>query len=162
MELSRKEYVSTEGEKFNKKYEIDQIDEFSLKTLFNLQYDFMRTPAEHVKNRAEILKMIEMIKSNLKLKPTQEEVKSESKFKIGIICSVEAQSNEMYRHLSTSLKDVTKGINTNTQKEIQTKTSIYTILTKSSQLRGRRFHEYWNLTGDAQFEKDVLRYCVMR
>jgi hypothetical protein len=69
MEQTRKEYIESEYKKWEEKFEIRFQDEFNLKAMIELQYQFEITPKEHIKTIGDIVHTKNQIMKNLNLKP---------------------------------------------------------------------------------------------
>lgn len=68
MEQTRKEYIESELNKWNEQYVIGFEQEFEIKAMLNMQYQFMITHHDHVKTQGDIIHNINQIKRNLDLK----------------------------------------------------------------------------------------------
>jgi hypothetical protein len=67
-QLTRKEYIESELGKWKEVYEINFQDEFDLKAMLDLQYQYMITPTEHIKTIGDIIHTKNQIMKNLNLK----------------------------------------------------------------------------------------------
>lgn len=67
--LTRKEYIESELSKWKEKYEVGFEEEFDLRAMFDLQYQFAITNREHVKSLGDIIHTKNQILKNLILKP---------------------------------------------------------------------------------------------
>lgn len=64
---TQSEYVAREFEKWSERYEISFEQEFLIKSLIDLQRQFIETPDDHVRTRQDVLNMIIQIQSRLRL-----------------------------------------------------------------------------------------------
>lgn len=62
------EYVNTEYQKWQEKYDILYEDEFNIRLLLQLRYDILTTKPEHTKTKLELIEMVNKIQSRLRLK----------------------------------------------------------------------------------------------
>jgi hypothetical protein len=160
MENKNKErYVDENLELWKEKYNIPLDQEFNLKALFGLQYDFMATPSEHVKAKKDLIEAMQLIQRNLNLTPKK---KLEKLKKLIIVVNNSSHLKEVFEiielMLGTNVKFV---VNANTHGHFETDNLEIDIYIKSDKLRGKRCDMYWNLTGDLNFENEVLKPMVI-
>lgn len=67
--MTRKEYIESELNKWKMNYEVNFNEEFDLRLMFDLQYQAMISPRDHVKTIGDIVHTINQIKRNLRFKP---------------------------------------------------------------------------------------------
>lgn len=72
-QLTRESYMERELAKWNEKYEIGFEQEFEIRALISLQYQFASIPEDHIKAKADIINTISQIKRNLNLKMMKNE-----------------------------------------------------------------------------------------
>lgn len=82
MEQTRKEFIESEYKKWEERYEINFEQEFDLKAMIELQYQFEITPKEHIKTIGDIVHTKNQIMKNLNLKKKPFKKKDGSKYKI--------------------------------------------------------------------------------
>ena len=63
------EYIEEKFAFWNEKYNIPYNSVFIIRSLFELEYQFMMTPLEHVKTKRDILDMIQKINQSIRLNP---------------------------------------------------------------------------------------------
>ncbi|WP_025912058.1 hypothetical protein [Priestia flexa] len=161
--MSKEQYVKQELEIFKTKYEWSHLDDFSVKAMFELQWQYFNSPIDHVKTRSELLNMIENIKRRLDLKPVviKPELKNENKFIIGIFVNNDLQVRQIHETFLTDMKEnITFFSSEKNKAAIHTKTKIYKIFARTNDeiLRGITIHDYWNLTGDKQFDRLIRSF----
>lgn len=108
--MSRKEYIESELKKYNEVYEIGFQEEFDLKAMLDLQYQYIITPKEKIKTIGAIIHTKNQIMKNLNLKPR---TKTE-KFKVLVIVNDERKQvniSNMFHKMILS-KDITDDIKT--------------------------------------------------
>lgn len=66
---SRESYIESEYKKWEERFEIPFQQEFNVKALLSLQYQFMSLPEDHTKAKADVIKTISDLNRNLNLKP---------------------------------------------------------------------------------------------
>lgn len=70
--MSKLEYIEKEFEKWKQYYDIPFANEFNVKALLSLQYDFMSLPDDYVKSKKDLIEAMSVIKRDLYLKPKSE------------------------------------------------------------------------------------------
>jgi hypothetical protein len=116
MEQTRKEYIESEFKKWEEVYEIEFNQEFEIKALLDLQYQFSSTPREHVKTIGDLIHTMNQIKRNLNLKPKKNEETYSSHFSFEqsgryfVIDFGEATGNEIEFHINGYKRIVRKYI----------------------------------------------------
>jgi hypothetical protein len=68
-QVSRESYIESELTKWKEKFEIPFEQEFNLKAMLSLQYQFLTLPEDHVKAKADLIHTIQRISGELRLKP---------------------------------------------------------------------------------------------
>jgi hypothetical protein len=154
---NKKQYIDENLELWKENYNIPLDQEFNLKALFGLQYDFMTTPSEHVKAKKDLIEAMQLIQKNLNL--TKKKKLSDNE-KVNLLIVVE---NEAQLQSVSELIELMLGSSIEKYYKYKTYTSFVNdsvkvdIYTKSTSLLGKRCHVYWNLTGDIEFENKVLK-----
>lgn len=68
-ELTREQYVESEYEKWKERFKVPYEQEFNVKAMFELQWQYEKTPIEHIKTKRDILESIQRILHGMKLMP---------------------------------------------------------------------------------------------
>lgn len=91
--LTRKEYIEREFSKWQNNYEIGFEQEFDIKALLNLQYQFMITPNEHTKAQGDIIHTINQIRRNMNLKT---KINHDKQLKVIVLTDDYGVKSDMY------------------------------------------------------------------
>lgn len=70
--MNKEKYIEKELEKWKQYYNIPFENEFDVRALLSLQYDFMSLPDDYVKSKKDLIEAMSRIKRDLYLKPKSE------------------------------------------------------------------------------------------
>ena len=154
---SKNEYVEQKYNKWKEKYDIPDYEEFMLKSMFDLEHQYNNTPDEHIKTKSDILRTINDIKKDCNFKYSKSQ-KIENIDK-NIILIVTDNDDRYLREIFYDMlgKEVINYKNVRNNSVIITNKYIIKFKEKDSDnLRGMRCNYFLNLTGDKEFESQVL------
>lgn len=158
--MSKEKYIEEKFKEWKEYYDIPFNKEFDVKALLGLQYDFNCLPHDHIKSKKDLLDAMYLIQRSISLTPKK---KLEKPKRLIIVTNDTSHLKEVFEiielMLETNVKFVT---NNNTHGYFETDNLKVDIYIKSDKLRGKRCDMYWNLTGDLEFENEVLKLMVVR
>jgi hypothetical protein len=154
----RSEYVEREFQKWSEIYEIPFDQEFEVKALLELQGQYNEIPDKHIRTKTDILNAIHGIKGRLRLKK-KVNLSNEEKLKVLVVVDHYSKIKEIVnifaRIINNEWIDYVKMYQG--EATIQTKDAVIEFRPKNEmQIRGLKYDIYLNLTGDKQFENEVL------
>lgn len=154
--ITRKEYIESELAKWKEKYEIGFQDEFDLKAMLELQYQFTITPPEHVKTLGDIIHTKNQIMRNLNLKPAV----SKENFEVLVFVNNNLQKAQVHdlfsRLLSGKLIEDELQVAMSGKVKGVLKSSNFNIRVETDSLnyyRGMRADYILNLTGNKEIDE---------
>ena len=160
------DYVVNKFGEWKNRYDIPDHEDFNLKMLFSLEKQYIDTPEEHIKTKRDILSMINSIKNRMSYKyfdektEKTEDIKNKDK-KIILVVTEDDDKNLREIFYNMLGKEVINYINVRNNSVINTNKYIIKFKEKNSNnLRGMRCDYFLNLTGDKEFENEVLRPMV--
>lgn len=89
---SREIYVESELNKWRESYVVKPEQEFMLKSMFELQYQFKITPDDHVRTKKDLIETIQRIMNNLRLVP----VLNKDRFKVLVMVNNDHEKVRVY------------------------------------------------------------------
>jgi hypothetical protein len=136
-QVTRKEYIESELAKWKENFEIGFQDEFDLKAMIDLQYQFMITPMEHIKTIGDIVHTKNQIMRNLNLKPKK---KYTDEQKVEYLLAVEdTRQMKSLEELFSKMSNVEKvSIRPSASHIITDQFKVSIIVNKEYELRGRK------------------------
>jgi glutaredoxin-related protein len=156
-ELTRESYVESELKKWKESYIIRLEQEFSIKAMLELQYQYNNTPDEHVKAKRDLIETITKINRDLRLKP----VINKDKFKVLVIVNHDYEAVNIYNMFQKMLVDMIPF--DDIQIASSGRVSIPKISTKNfdividksnlSLLHGKKADYIVNLSGNSEIDK---------
>lgn len=156
------ERVEREFKEWQERYEIPYTEEFNVKQLLKIREEIEETPTEHVRTRKDLIDMADKLYNHMRFNPKLPEKQYDYKL---LIVGNENQLHAIYDLLRILIreKDI-KSIFDGTRSEIH-KFSIelyngVTIMGRykdEKQFRGYPINAYINLTGDIEFEENILK-----
>jgi hypothetical protein len=157
-ELTREEYVESELKKWKEEYIIRFDQEFLVKSMLELQYQYRNIPDEHVKTKNDLMRLITQTMHELRLKPNL----NKDGFKILVIAKDDDQAVRTYNMFQKMFADsipfddiqVISPYRVNIPK-INTKNFEIRIETAHiNLLRGMRADYILNLSGNTEIDEE--------
>lgn len=159
--VNRKEWVESEFKKWKERYEIPFEKEFNVKALLELKYQYYNTDDNHVKTKADLIHTIVKLQNDLNLKMKRKA--SENPVKLLFVANNSQQARSLFEFLINVIdrENIVKVFYND--RRITTKDYDIRIATKDHPAnRGIRCHDYFNLTGDKEFEEQYLKNTLIR
>jgi hypothetical protein len=160
------ERVESEFKKWQERYDIPYDEEYNVKLLLQIRDEIDSTPMEHVKTKRDLNDMADRIYYHLRLKPREpEEPEREYDYTLLIIGN-NNQIHNVYQILrliidDKCIKNVKNGMYTLGQYyftiELYNGVKIIGKSKTEELIQGYLVDYYLNLTGDQQFEEEVLK-----
>jgi hypothetical protein len=145
---SRESYVESEYKKWEDKFEIPFEQEFNVKALLSLQYQFLNLPDEHIKTKADIVATISRINKDLNLH-RKVKLNDNEKRALLFVTSNKGQREILEDLLSSSIpnEEIENVLSTNGHMRMKTDKYIINIYENgnSQMLRGLRADEVFKI-----------------
>lgn len=90
--INRESYVESQLAKWRESYIVKPEQEFMLKAMFELQYQYKNTPDDHIKTKRDLIEAVQRIMSSLKLVPAL----SKDRFKVLVIVNDDIDQVKVY------------------------------------------------------------------
>ncbi|PAD84865.1 hypothetical protein CHH57_02210 [Niallia circulans] len=68
-ELTREQFIEREYESWKERFKVPYEQEFNVKAMFELQWQYSKTPSDHIKTKRDILETIQRILQGMRLEP---------------------------------------------------------------------------------------------
>lgn len=157
------DYVEKNYKIWEEAFYIPYEEEFNIKLLLQLRYDILTTKPEYTRTKFDLIEMSNRIQSRLKLKSKQKEEKSKHNYIILIIGNI--------HQLDLFIKLIEMIANKDEYKQYNERkcngTPIYEIeffngvrmifRSKDTIIKNLIIDNYINLTGDFEFEQNILK-----
>jgi Fe-S cluster assembly iron-binding protein IscA len=155
-ELTRESYVESELKKWKEEYIIRFDQEFLIKSMLELQFQYNITPDDHVKTKKDLMEVITRTMRELRLKPNL----NKDRLKILVIVKDDGHAIHTYNMFqkmfaeSITFDDIQVLINRVNIPKINTK-NFEIIIEKANLnlLRGMRADYILNLSGEYEIDK---------
>ena len=159
MQVTKKsEWVESEFTKWKERFEIPFVDEFNVKVMLGLRYDYENTPNDHYKAKGDILHALCEIRHALD--GVLIEKKPNAKRKIMVIVDNDSEVLEYAQMLMKNLDNVDSKKIYRDKAEIGTNEFRFVIIKNNASLRGHRCQALFDLSSGKNANESVSLISV--
>lgn len=155
-DLTKEQFIEREYKSWKERFEAPYEQEFNVKAMFELQWQYSKTPSDHIKTKRDILETIQRILEGMKLKPNYNTVEHRELLIFAKNYTQKVNLHEMFKlMLNEKLLEEDLKINGVSARSIlKTKELTINIEIPRKELgyRGYRADYILNLTGEKEID----------
>lgn len=165
--MDYKERASERVTKFYETHEVDDMGKFFIEEFFKLQEEYKDVPDKETRRKLDLMALLEKIQYSFKgFRISEKVTKPTEQLTILVVGNTYEQVRSMGKFLSDyviSKQDCLEIKDSKDRYVITTKNRISFIFTKKTDsIRGIKIYDYWNLTGDKEYEHTILEPMRIR
>jgi hypothetical protein len=151
-----------EFKEWKERYEIPFDQEFNVKQLLQIREEIEETPTEHVRTRKDLIDIADRIQYHMRLNPKLPEKQYDYKL---LVVGNNSQLYNLYEFFrmilnEKDIKSIFSGAKVESYKfsiELHNGVTIIGRYKNAEQIYGYKIDNYINLSGDKEFEENVLK-----